>query len=97
MLQRKFCPRCKYPMLLLSRFEGTSSVHAPQTLGRFANREVFWGTLKMPFFWLTPLENRRRRKRELQVRKLKQRALPIDADAQICPHCLHLEWSFVQL
>ena len=95
---RKFCPQCRYTLVQLSDFDGTSSLDAPKQevygvdqsssvlgLGLFGlGTRLLWKAGSS--LW----SNKGAAKRRAQIQRLRQDVLPSDPEARICPHCLHL-------
>ena len=93
--RRKTCPGCRYPMLGLKGFDGTSSADAMGfesddfigSSGRWG-ADIFILGLLYSFFEKQFKSSNRKKK----VEEFKRDILPQYPEAVICPQCLHVEW-----
>jgi hypothetical protein len=92
---RRICPDCRYQIVRLSDFDGTSSLDAPEFGSRGAYDEWFhWGRIGMMWRMMASLwKQGQKQKRVQEAQRLRREVLPADPDARICPHCLRLVLS----
>ena len=98
---RKFCPQCRYSLVHLRDFDGTSSLDAPKDeiygsdqtssllgLGLFGvGSRLLWNAGS------SLKRNKGEAQRREQIKRLREDILPSDPTARVCPHCLHLVLS----
>lgn len=93
--QRKMCPQCRYPMLLLRNFEGVSSADADRhdtnfpTSVKFGCGGVIIGMLVGEGWKAFKSRGKKKKVAELKAELLQQYPSTL-----ICPQCMHVEPEF---